>query len=146
MLEDDKDDFDKHCATFHALLDTDQVAESYIVEYAHEETKALEANGETKTHALLAADPALLEIPDDTTQAAMPVNIVEAEDRSDHPDEDVYEPACAWERPAGHSMRGINTFKLHCHVNSLKEPGAIMIGNSGAAPTLISSSFLSKLT
>jgi len=60
--------------------------------------------------------------------------------------EDVYEPARAWERPAGHAVRGVDAFKLHCHVNSLKEPAAIVIGDSGAAPTLISSSFLSKLT
>ena len=60
--------------------------------------------------------------------------------------EDVYEPARAWEWPAGHSVRGVDAFKLHCHVNSLKELAVIMIGNSGAAPMLISSTFLSKLT
>ena len=53
MLEDDEDNFDKHCATFHALLDTDQITESYIVEYVHEETKVLEASGETETQVLL---------------------------------------------------------------------------------------------
>ena len=61
--------------------------------------------------------------------------------------EDVYKPALAGERPAGHSVKGVDAFKLHCHVNSLREPAAIVIGDSGAVPTtLISSSFLSKLT
>ena len=43
-------------------------------------------------------------------------------------------------------MKGIDTFKLHCHVNSLREPATIVIGDLGAVPTLISSNFLSKLT
>jgi hypothetical protein len=34
---------------------------------------------------------------------------------------------------------------VSCHVNSLKEPAAIVIGDSGAAPTLISQRFLESL-
>ena len=146
MLEDDKDDFNKHCTMFHALLDTNQIAESYIVKYACEETKVLEASGETETQVLLTAEPMLPKFPNDTTWATLLVNIVESEDRTERPTEDVYKPARAWERPAGHSIRGVNAFKLHCHVNSLKELAAVMIGDSGTAPMLISLSFLSKLT
>ena len=146
MLEDDDDDFNKHCATFHALLDTNQMIESYVVEYACDEVKVSKTSGETEAHVLLATEQTLSENQDETTWAALPVNAVESEDRFECPAEDVYEPACAWERPAGHSVKGVDGFKLHCHVNSLREPAAIMIGNSGAAPTLISSSFLSKLT
>ena len=146
MLEDDDNDFDKHCTTFHALLDTDQTAESYIVEYAHDGAKDPGAGGEAEIHALLAIEPVLPDVPSDATWTTLLVNVAESEDRSERPAEDVYKPARAWERPAGHSVRGVDAFKLHCHVNSLKEPAAIVIGDSGAAPTLISSSFLSKLT
>ena len=58
----------------------------------------------------------------------------------------MYEPTRAWERPAGHAVQGIDAFKVLCHVNSLKEPAAIVIGDSGAAPTLISQEFLQSLT
>ena len=145
MLEDDEDDFDKHCTTFHALLDTDQTVETYVVEYAGDETKVSENIGETEATALLAAEQLPSENPDETTWATLSVNVVESENRSERPAEDVYKPARAWERPAGHSVKGVDAFKLHCHVNSLREPAAIVIGDSGAAPTLISSSFLSKL-
>ena len=146
MLEDDEDDFDKHCATFHALLDTDQTVETYVVEYTGDEMKVSEAIGKTEAHALLAAEQQPSENPDETTWATLPVNVVESENRPERPVEDVYEPARAWERPTGHSMKGVDAFKLHCHVNSLREPAAIVIGDSGATPMLISSSFLSKLT
>jgi hypothetical protein len=42
-------------------------------------------------------------------------------------------------------VQGIDAFKLLCHVNSLKEPAAIVVGDSGAAPTLISQKFLESL-
>src|SRR6266852_6021954 len=104
------------------------------------------SRGEVATHVLLAAEQTLPGDSEETTWITLPVNAVESEDRAECPAEDVYEPARAWERPAGHAVRGVDAFKLHCHVNSLKEPAAIVIGNSGAAPMLISSSFLSKLT
>lgn len=36
-------------------------------------------------------------------------------------------------------------FKVRCHMNNLKEPSAVVISNSGAAPTLISEEFLNAL-
>jgi hypothetical protein len=45
----------------------------------------------------------------------------------------------------GHVVQGIAAFKLSCHVNSLKEPAAIVVGDSSAAPTLISQRFLESL-
>ena len=56
MLEDDDNDFNKHCATFHALLDTDQMIEPYVVEYACDEVKVSKTSGETEAHVLLAAE------------------------------------------------------------------------------------------
>jgi hypothetical protein len=61
------------------------------------------------------------------------------------PEEDIYEPNRIWERPAGHAVQGVEAFKIRCHVNTLKEPAAIVIGDSGAAPTLISQDFLQNL-
>ena len=145
MLEDDDNDFDKHCAMFHALLDTDQTAETFIVEYVCNETKAPETSGEAETHVLLAAEHTSSESPEETTWVTLPVNAVESEDQVERLAEDIYKPTRTWEQPAGHGVKGIDAFKLHCHVNSLKEPAAIVIGNSGTAPMLISLSFLSKL-
>ena len=54
MLEDDDDDFNKHCATFQALLDTDQIAEMLVVEYVSNEASALDASCEAATPVLLA--------------------------------------------------------------------------------------------
>ena len=43
-------------------------------------------------------------------------------------------------------MQGIDTFKVLCHVNSLNELAAIVVGDSGATLTLISQEFLQSLT
>ena len=145
MLEDDDDDFNKHCATFQALLDTDQIAEMLVVEYVSNEASALDASCEAATPVLLADEWAPFESSEETAWVALPVNAVKSEDRVERLAEDVYEPIRAWERPAGHVVRGVNAFKLHCHVNSLREPAAIVIGDSGAAPMLISLSFPGKL-
>jgi hypothetical protein len=77
--------------------------------------------------------------------AMLPINMVDLEREVERPSEDIYEPTPVWERPAGHAVQGIDTFKLLCHVNSLKEPATIVIGDSGAAPTLISQRFLESL-
>ena len=108
MLEDDDNDFNKHCTTFHALLDTDQMIESYIVEYTCDKVKVSETSGKTEAHILLVAEQTLSENQDETTWAALPVNVVESEDQFERPTEDVYEPAHAWERPAGHSVKGVD--------------------------------------
>ena len=57
----------------------------------------------------------------------------------------MYEPKRIWERPAGHAIKGIDVFKLCCHVNSLNKPATIVIGDSGAAPMLISQELLKSL-
>jgi hypothetical protein len=61
------------------------------------------------------------------------------------PKEGVYEPQRIWERPAGHAVKGVDAFKLRCHVNALREPAVTVIGGSGAAPMLISDKFLKSL-
>lgn len=57
----------------------------------------------------------------------------------------MYQPTPIWQRPPGHAVRGIEAFKVSCHVNSLEEAAAIVVGDSGAAPTLISETFLKSL-
>ncbi len=61
------------------------------------------------------------------------------------PEEDIYEPKRIWERPASHAVQGVDAFKLRCHVNTMKEPATVVIGDSGAAPTLISQKFLENM-
>jgi len=53
------------------------------------------------------------------------------------------EPSRIWERPPRHAARGIDAFKVLCHVNN--EPAVAVVGDSGAAPTLISHKFLQAL-
>jgi hypothetical protein len=62
------------------------------------------------------------------------------------PEEGVYKPKQIWERPVRHVVKGVNAFELCCHVNSFNELAAVVIGNSGVAPTLISYDFLKSLT
>ena len=76
---------------------------------------------------------------------SLPVNSAELENGHERPVQDVYEPSPIWQRPPGQAVRGIDAFKLSCRINSLKEPAAVVIGDSGAAPTLISQSFLDSL-
>ena len=73
------------------------------------------------------------------------VNQTDAKDNMDIPAEGVYEPTPAWERPAGHTVQGIDVFKVQCHVNCFKESVTPVVGDSSAAPTLISKGFLDRL-
>ena len=61
------------------------------------------------------------------------------------PEEGVYKPQQIWERLAGHAVKDVDTFKLRCHVNTLQEPAITVIGDSRAAPMLISDKFLKSL-
>ena len=75
----------------------------------------------------------------------LPVNIAEAED-FELPAEEPYEPDPSWDKPPGHAVRGIDAFKLLCSVNDPREEPVVVVGDSGAAPTLISEEYLAKLT
>ena len=76
---------------------------------------------------------------------SLPVNLADTKDDMDMPAEGVYEPTPAWERPAGHAVQGIDTFKVQCHINCFKEPVTPVVGDPGKAPTLISKGFLDCL-
>ena len=75
---------------------------------------------------------------------SLEANVAELES-ANTPFEDVYQPEPIWQRPMGHVAKGIDAFKILCHVNCLKEAAAIVIGDSGAALTLISENFLKGL-
>jgi len=120
MIDSKDDEYEAQCATFLAELDVELPTETSVAEVF--------LASEERSH----------------SWNELEVNIVDIE--SLHlPEEDIYEPTRIWERPAGHAVRGVDAFKLRCHVNTLKEPAAVVIGDSGAAPTLISQAFLEKL-
>ena len=72
-------------------------------------------------------------------------NLTSTSEELDKSAEGIYEPTPAWERPAGHAVQGIDAFKIQCHVNCLKEPAVLVVGDLGVAPMLISKNFLDCL-
>jgi len=117
MIDSNDDEYEAQFATFLAALDSDPPSEAPMAEVF----LAIEE----RSH----------------SWEELAVNVVDTE----LPEEDIYEPTRIWERPAGHAVRGVDAFKLRCYVNTLKEPAAVVIGDSGAAPTLISQKFLETL-
>ena len=120
MIDASDDEYEAQCATFLAALDSDTSVEL--------PTSEVFLALEERSH----------------SWEDLAVNTVDTE-LMHLPEEDIYEPTRIWERPAGHAVRGVDTFKLRCHVNTLKEPAIIVIGDSGVAPTLISQRFLENL-
>src|SRR5271170_2533070 len=128
MLEEDEEAFDENVATFLTLLD-DQSTDVMIVQ--------------NQMASLDEEMSPLVEI--SSAWSKLPVNMTEMKENEEHPTKDLYVPTPIWERPAGQAVQGIDAFKIHCHVNHLKEPAAVVVGDSGAAPTLISQKFLDSL-
>jgi hypothetical protein len=129
MLKDNEEGYNSQCNTFNALIDHVDIAEALTVkldEFCH--------------------SPSTIDTDTPIGWSAIPVNIIELENGTERPTEDIYEPAPARERPPGHIIQGINAFKIMCHINSLKEPATVAIGDSGTAATLILQSFLNSLT
>ena len=120
MIDSNDDEYDAQCATFLVALDSDLPTETPAAEVF----LAIEEHSQSWEE--------------------LAVNIIDTEVLH-LPEEDIYEPTQIWERPAGHAVRGVNAFKLHCHINTLKEPAMVVIGDSGATPTLISQKFLENL-
>ena len=120
MIDSNDDEYEAQCATFLAALDSDPPTETPM------------------TEVFLAIEEC------SQSWKELDVNNVNAE-LLHLPEEDIYEPTRIWERPAGHAVRGVDAFKLRCHINTLKEPAVVVIGDSGAAPTLISQKFLENL-
>ena len=120
MIDSNDEEYEVQSTTFLAALDSELPVETPVVEVF--------LVSEERSH----------------SWEELVINIASAEVLH-LPEEDIYEPGCIWERPAGHAVRGIDAFKLCCHVNTMKEPAIVVIGGSGAAPTLISQRFLENL-
>ena len=145
MTEKNDSDHKALCTAFYSIVDNDTPSEAIIVKSYTISCKPVidmalnamtgKANLETER-----TTPEL-----EPNWANLPVNSMNL-DSLHLPEEGMYEPKQIWERPAGHAVKGIDAFKIHCHVNSLDEPAAVVIGDSGAAHTLILHNFLHSLT
>src|SRR5271170_1070876 len=146
MLEEDEEAFDENVATFLTLLD-DQSTDVMIVQSDfHSDLGTLPQVDPADIYQTASLDDEmspLVEI--SSAWSKLPVNMTEMKENEERPTKDLYVPTPVWERPAGQAVQGIDAFKIHCHVNHLKEPAAVVVGDSGAAPTLISQKFLDSL-
>ena len=94
MIDSNDDEYDAQCATFLAALDSDLPTETPAAEVF----LAIEERSQSWEE--------------------LAVNVIDTETLH-LPEEDIYEPTRIWERPAGHAVRGVDAFKLHCHINTL---------------------------
>ena len=133
MLEEDDDSYDLYCATYNMLVDEATSTDILTAEVDKDMPSTPADYSPTLSDSAEASWTSLL------------VNLTDAKDDMDMPAEGVYEPTPAWERPAGHAVQGIDVFKVQCHINCFKEPATPVVGDSGAAPTLISKGFLDCL-
>ena len=130
MLKEDDDSYD---SMYNMLIDKATSTDILVVE-VNEDMLSAPAD-----YSLMSSDSA------EASWTSLPVNLTDAKNDMDIPAEGVYKPTPAWERPAGHTVQGIDTFKVQCHVNCFKEPVMPVVGDSGAALTLISKGFLDRL-
>ena len=124
MLQGDDETCGFHCDMYYAAVDTLSTVEALLVQT----TITLE-DGEDMLNG--------------TTEGiwnSLEANMAELES-TNTPFEDIYQPEPIWQRPMGQAAKGIDAFKLLCHVNCLKEAATIVVGDSGAALTLISENF-----
>jgi len=138
MIDSRDDEYEAQFATFLASLDSDIPTDVLVVDAKLVNEVAYNDDPE-ESNEFLTPDS-----DDSHSWQELAANTVDLESLQ-LPEEDIYEPTRIWERPAGHSVQGVEAFKIRCHVNTLKEPAAIVIGDSGAAPTLISQKFLQSL-
>jgi hypothetical protein len=132
MIDAQDDEYEAQCAAFLIMLDADAPAEAFVAEVLVDSSESPSEKTE---------EPEL-----DLSQswAELAVNSVEVDDMQ-LPEEGIYEPPRIWERPPGHAVQGVDAFKVRCHINSLHEPAVAVVGDSGAAPTLISHKYWQSL-
>ena len=131
MLQGEDETCSNHCDTYYAMVDTLTAVDSLLAGITVE----------TEEYAWDEIPPPLV----NCAWTTLETNVSELNDSASPQFEDIYQPAPMWQRPAGHAVQGIDAFKLLCHVNCLKEAAAVVVGDSGAAPTLISERFLNSL-
>jgi hypothetical protein len=138
MLEDDEDGYDAQCSTFNALVYSDSSAEVYIAECLFTDDLQACSNNKILNPVVLSSKGHTYEPLEENAWQALPVNIANLENGCEQPTDGIYEPQPIWERPIDHAVSRVDAFKVLCHVNSLKEPAIVAVGDSGAAPMLIS--------
>ena len=72
-------------------------------------------------------------------------NLAKLESTKEIQTEDIYQLEPIWQWPVGQAAKGIDAFKILCHINCLKEVAAIVMGDSGAVLMLILEIFLKGL-
>ena len=142
MVEGNESEYEVRCASFYEIIDNNTLnetvaTETYIVRYENLGNTGLDIKNRND-------DSPSLESNHENYWASLQVNTADM-DSMLLPKEGVYEPPQIWERPAGHAVKGVDAFKLRCDVNTLRELAVTVIGDSRAAPTLISDKFLKSL-
>ena len=140
MLEDLDEEYQEQCDVFHASLNEALEATVLVTEVVPSEMPS-NCPANVAELPMSTLSPGV----EESRWDSLPAHTAAVEPPWESPSEKVYKPRPLWERPAGHAVQGIDAFKVHCHVNSLQEPAAIVVGDSGAAPTLISQHFLDSL-
>ena len=129
MREDDDPNYEVYYTAFHTVVDSSATPiDTDTIEISSEPPELPPVSNE------------------ESTWTNLPVNITELEELNEQLCEGIFGPSPIWEKPPGHAVQGVDAFKLCCHVNSLKEPATLVVGDSGAAPTLILKRFLDSLT
>lgn len=142
MLQGDDEVCSTQCDMYYAMVDTLTPVESLVVSMA--------INSKNYEDNFIKASNPLSETPtyenkDESSWTSLNVNILETDTLPSYQFEDIYQPIPVWQRPLGYAAQGIEAFKVLCHVNCLKEPANIVVGDSGAVPMLISEKFLKSL-
>ena len=137
MLQGDEEACSTQCDSYYAMVDTFTTVESLIVETTVEPEEYSRERNDTSSKD---ADWDVPFLVDEASWRNLEVKLSEKESTTAQ-FEDVYQPNPVWQRPPGQAVQGVDAFKLRCHVNCLKEPAAVVVGDSGAAPTLISEKF-----
>ena len=118
MTEKNDSDHKVLCAAFYSIVDNNTLSEAIIVKSY---TVSCEPVIDMALNAM--TGKANLEMEQTSPElepnwANLPVNSMNL-DSLHLPEEGMHKPKRIWERPAGHAVKGINAFKIRCHVNSL---------------------------
>ena len=145
MLQGEEETCSKHCDTYYAMVDTLTSVDTLVAQIAVEPEEYAWDDMPPPLISLTRKDEETTSSTEESAWTTLEAKVSELESSLNQSFEDIYHPKPIWQRPPGHAVRGIDAFKLLCHVNCLKEPAAIVVGDSGAAPTLISEGFLKSL-
>ena len=142
MLQGDNETCSTHCDTYYAMVDTLTSVESLVVDMMNYPEDCVDNSVNPNT---TLSESAAHYCEDESSWTGLEVNLAEKDIPPTGQFEDIYIPTPIWQRPPGHAVQGIEAFKVLCHVNCLQEAASVVVGDSGAAPTLISERFWKSL-